>query len=90
MTLMSHDGAYIEWGNVTISEDSESLNSFDEGVIIEISSTWTAEFEGHICNTNLDGTSTLPIISFSRTGKTAEEAAQNFLKAANAQGWEVK
>lgn len=83
------DSAYIEWGDVTITEETDSLN-YGDGSMIEFSSSWIAEFEGHICNTGLDDTTSRPVISFSRSGPTAEAAAQNFVKAAAAQGWEVR
>lgn len=88
-TTVSDDTAYIQWGDVTISEENESLDGFNDETIF-ISSTWIAEFEGHICNTALDGITSLPIIRFSRTGISAEDAAQKFVKAAKDQGWEVR
>lgn len=83
------DSAYIEWGDVTITEELDIIHDAN-GAVVSSSSSWIAEFEGHIYNSGLLPNNTLPIISFSRSGRTADEAAFNLFNAAMEQGWEVR
>lgn len=71
--------------DVTIIEEVESSYFVNVGYIRNME--WVASFSGRPTVNKVLGN---PEVSFSRKGKTAEEAFENLKKAAAEQGWEFQ
>lgn len=78
--------AYVRWSDVRIEEEITEIYG-DISLITPPQSVWTAEFEGGVHPAAGDTSISEAVVSFSRSGPTAEEAVAALMMAAQAQGW---
>ena len=81
--------AYIRWSDVRIDESTDSTQYDGFGQEVVRITTWTAEFEGSVHPREGDTGISEAVVSFSRSGPTAESAAVALIQAAQEQGWEL-